>query len=178
MCMRERTIITKSTIQTKQFAWLIAKKVARMKSDHARVLALTGNLGAGKTTFVQGFAAALGIKEKIQSPTFVLMKIYLLNAQKNFKHLVHIDAYRIEMPQELEHLGFHELAKDKDAIILIEWADLIKKLLPNDAIWITFGHGKKANERIIRINGVVSAFFTKLNSYITYYAGRDKKKRI
>ena len=154
MCMCERTIITKSAVQTKQFALLLAKKVARMKSDHARVVALTGNLGAGKTTFVQGFAVALGIKEKIQSPTFVLMKIYLLNARKNLKHLVHIDAYRIETSSEMEHLGLRDLLEDQDAIILIEWADRIKKLLPKDTTWIMFEHGKKLNERIMIVKNI------------------------
>lgn len=151
MCMRERAIITKNAVQTKQLASRLAKKIMRMGSNHARVIALTGNLGAGKTTFVQGFAAALGIKERIQSPTFVLMKIYALPRQKKIKHLVHIDAYRIETPQELEHLGLYELLKDKDAVILIEWGERVKKLLPEDIIWITFEYRKKANERIIQI---------------------------
>ena len=154
MCMRERTIITKSAVQTKQVALLLAKKVARMKSDHARVVALTGNLGAGKTTFIQGFAVALGIKEKIQSPTFVLMKIYFLPRQKIIKHLVHIDAYRIETSSEMEHLGLRDLLEDQDAIILIEWADRVKKLLPKDTKWIMFEHGKKLNERIMIVKNI------------------------
>lgn len=139
-----------SVAATKQFAMRMAKDIVSVKSNHARVIALSGNLGAGKTTFVQGFAQTLGIKTPIQSPTFVLMKIYSLE-KKYLKHLIHIDAYRIESPQELEHLGFHELLNDKDGVILIEWADRIKKILPKDTMWIRFLHGKKINERFITI---------------------------
>jgi len=135
---------------TKQFASTLAREIARTKSDRARVIALSGNLGAGKTTFTQGFAKALGIARPVQSPTFVVMKVYELK-KKYLKHLVHIDAYRIETPRELDHLGFRELLKDKDAVILIEWADRVKKILPNDTTWITFEHGKKSNERSIMI---------------------------
>ena len=150
MRMRDYIFTTQSAAKTKQIACQFAKEITRTESDCARVIALAGNLGAGKTTFVQGFAHALGIKEKIQSPTFVLMKIYSLDKQKHLKHLVHIDAYRIETPQELEHLGFRELLKDKDAVILIEWADRVKKLLPKETMWIIFEHGGNINERIIK----------------------------
>lgn len=149
--MRDHILTTTSAAKTKQIASRVAKEIMRIGSDRARVVALKGNLGAGKTTFVQGFAHVLGIKEKIQSPTFVLMKIYSLNKQKHLKHLIHIDAYRLETPNELEHLGFRELLKDKDAVICIEWADRIKKLLPKETTWITFEHGKKINERSITI---------------------------
>ena len=144
-------IITTDICQTKKIASHLAKEIIRTQASRARVIALSGDLGSGKTTFTQGFARTLGIKEKIQSPTFVLMKIYLLNARKSFKHLVHIDAYRIETPSEMEHLGFRDLLEDQDAIILIEWADRVKKLLPKDTTWIMFEHGKKLNERIITV---------------------------
>lgn len=136
---------------TKQLAAHVAKEIASTRSNHARVIALSGNLGAGKTTFVQGFARALGIKVPVQSPTFVLMKIYPLKKKKYPIRLVHIDAYRIKMPQEFNHLGFRELMHDKDVVILIEWADKIKKLLPNDTMWIKFRHEKHINKRIIQI---------------------------
>ena len=143
-------ITTRSAAETKKIASALAKEIAAIRSDHARVIALSGNLGAGKTTFVQGFARALGIRERIQSPTFVLMKIYSLKRRKNIKHLVHIDAYRIESLREIEHLGLRELFDDKDAVILIEWADRIKKILPKDARWITFSHARILTERVIQ----------------------------
>ena len=142
-------ITTRSATETKKLASQSAKKIAATRSDHARVIALNGNLGVGKTTFVQGFAKSLGINETIQSPTFVLMKIYSVKRRKNLKHLVHIDAYRIETPREIEHLGLRELLNDKDAVILIEWADRIKKLLPKNTQWITFSHARTRTERII-----------------------------
>ncbi|MEK7074627.1 MAG: tRNA (adenosine(37)-N6)-threonylcarbamoyltransferase complex ATPase subunit type 1 TsaE, partial [Patescibacteria group bacterium] len=79
----ETTIITTDICQTKKIASRLAKEIIHTQASHARVIALSGDLGSGKTTFTQGFARMLGIKEKIQSPTFVLMKIYLLNARKN-----------------------------------------------------------------------------------------------
>lgn len=147
---------------TKKIASRLAKDIAATKSDHARVIALRGNLGAGKTTFAQGFARAFGVKMPVTSPTFVLMKIYALplsprfageasEKKKYLKHLVHIDAYRIESAAELEHLGFRELLNDKDAVILIEWAERVKDLLPEDTIWLNFEHGKNINERVIQI---------------------------
>ena len=138
-------------MDTQKIAMRLAKEMVAKKSDKARVIALSGDLGAGKTTFTQGFARALGIKTPVQSPTFVLMKIYALDKKTHLKHLVHIDAYRIEKTEEIKHLGLHELLRDKDAVLLIEWAERIKKLLPRDTIWITMEHGKKINERMIQI---------------------------
>ncbi len=163
--MREMT--TTSAKQTQKIASLLAEEVTRAPRsvwDGARVIALTGDLGTGKTTFTQGFAQALGIKENVLSPTFVLMKIYGLrpriknkskrikNTGQGFRHLVHIDCYRITSPKDLLHLGFKELLKDKDAIILIEWADRVKKILPRAALWIKFSHGGKSRQRGIVIS--------------------------
>ena len=144
-------ITTRSAIDTKKIASMFAKEIMAASSNKARVIALSGNLGAGKTTFTQGFARALGVIDRIQSPTFVLMKIYSLERKKNIKHLIHIDAYRIEKPREIEHLGLRELLNDKDAVILIEWADRIKKILPKNTIWVKFEHGATVNLRTITI---------------------------
>ena len=142
-------ITTRNAKETQKIASELAKKIATASSDRARVIALRGNLGAGKTTFVQGFARALGITDTLISPTFVLMKIYSVKRRKNLKHLVHIDAYRIETPREIEHLGLRELLNDKDAVILIEWAERIKKILPKNTQWITFSHTHTITERIV-----------------------------
>lgn len=148
---QETFIASTNAGTTKKIASMLAREIVAVKSNHARVIALSGNLGAGKTTFIQGFAYALGIMMPITSPTFVLMKMYTLEKKKYLKHLIHIDAYRIETPQEFDHLGFRELLNNKDAVILVEWADRIKKLLPKDTTWVTFEHGEKMNERIIKI---------------------------
>ena len=147
-------VTTRSAAETKKIASRLAKEIAATACDHARVIALSGNLGAGKTTFVQGFARALGVHERIQSPTFVLMKIYSLKRRKHIKHLVHIDAYRIESLREIEHLGLRELLNDKDAVIIIEWADRIKKILPKDVILLEFVHGNNKSERVIKIKRI------------------------
>lgn len=145
-------ITTISVEETQEIARALAQDMKRMESDHARVIALEGNLGAGKTTFVQGFARALGIKEAVQSPTFVLMKMYELKQQKNLKRLIHIDCYRMESSREIEHLGLRELFNDKDAVIVIEWADRIKDVLPKHTVWISLAHGKNIHERILKVN--------------------------
>lgn len=145
-------ISTKSRKETQKVAKLLVKKVKQLNTKRAYVIALEGELGSGKTTFVQGFARAFGIKTPVQSPTFVLMKAYTLNSPQKFKHLIHIDCYRLNSPQELLHLGFRDILHDKDAIILIEWADRVRGLIPKTALWIKFKHRKKPHERVIKTN--------------------------
>jgi tRNA threonylcarbamoyladenosine biosynthesis protein TsaE len=99
------------------------------KSEGAKVIGLYGNLGAGKTTFTQSVAKALGVGETITSPTFVIEKIYELENQK-FTHLIHIDAYRIEKSEELISLGFQNIVSDKNNLILIEWPEKIADIMP------------------------------------------------
>lgn len=140
---------TKSPKETQKIAGTLAKEIANKFSDSAIVITLEGDLGSGKTTFVRGFARALGVKEKISSPTFILMKTYPLRRQGRFKHLVHIDCYRLGKPKELLHLGFRDLIKDKDGIILIEWADKIKKILPKNAVKISFRHISPNKRKVI-----------------------------
>ena len=154
-------ILTKSAKETKKAARLLAGEIVRARPDRvgtrgAVVLALSGDLGAGKTTFAQGFAAALGVKEKVKSPTFVLMKIYELKQEagikkQGFRHFVHVDCYRVQYPKDLLHLGMRNLLKDHDAIVLIEWAERVKKILPRDTIKIRFEHTQKATERTITV---------------------------
>ena len=142
-------ICSASSKETKQIAARLAKTISLSSSrSGALVLALEGNLGAGKTTFIQGFAKALGVKENVLSPTFVLMKVYKVRCRVSGvrcypKHLIHIDCYRLDSPKDL--------LKDKDAVILIEWADRIRRIIPKDATWIKFEHGKRPSERVLRI---------------------------
>ncbi len=110
-----------------------------LKRKRALVLGLCGDLGSGKTTFTQQIAKFLGVKEKVTSPTFVLMKTYKL-LSTNYKLLVHIDAYRLKNPRELVKLGWRELIKNPKNLIVVEWADKIKKIMPKDTIFICFSH--------------------------------------
>jgi len=117
-----------------------AAEVLNMSADRkavgAAVLGLSGDLGAGKTTFVQTLAKKLGVQETVTSPTFVIMKSYSVKGR--FKKLVHIDAYRVENIDEMRVLGFAELLEQKDTIICIEWAEKIKELLPKETVQLKF----------------------------------------
>ncbi len=96
---------------------------------HAQVFAFSGELGAGKTTFTQAFAEALGIHEPVTSPTFIIYKIYDLPEQVLFERLIHADAYRLENKEELTTHGFATLLSDIQNIIIIEWPEKVSGLL-------------------------------------------------
>lgn len=116
-------------------------------TDEARVIALQGDLGSGKTTFVQAMAHTLGVKEHVTSPTFIIQKIYELENQQ-FQRLVHIDAYRLEGAQELEKLGWHELVKDPKNLIVIEWPEHVAGLVPSYAQHIHFTYMDESSRHI------------------------------
>lgn len=107
----------------------------------ATVIALQGDLGSGKTHFAQNFGKVLGVEENMPSPTFVIMKNYNINSW-GFKKLIHIDAYRLEKEEELINLGWNEMVKDPENIILIEWPERVPNLIPKDAKRIVFKHEK------------------------------------
>ena len=121
---------TKSAAETKDSAALLAKDLAAVSfHDHALVIALSGDLGGGKTTFVQGFAKGLGVRDAVTSPTFLIARNYSVK-RGGFKRLIHVDAYRLERAEEIKILGWADWLKDRHAIILVEWAKNIEKLLP------------------------------------------------
>lgn len=141
------TRVTRSLEETYELAKEFLAKFSIFNSQFSKkalVVGLYGDLGSGKTTFVQGLARALGIKENITSPTFVIEKIYklpkpyLILDTSYFIHLIHIDAYRLESGEELEKLGWPELVADPANLIVIEWADRVGKILPSGAIKINF----------------------------------------
>lgn len=128
--------ITRAAEETVAFA---ARLVKTMHGGD--VLALSGELGSGKTTFIQGLAKALGIKEHITSPTFVLMKIYRLPKPfKNITQLCHIDAYRLDFADELAVIGAGEYIGEAQTLAVIEWSERVAKMIPDDAIRIMFQH--------------------------------------
>jgi tRNA threonylcarbamoyladenosine biosynthesis protein TsaE len=105
-------------------------------ASEATVVALSGELGAGKTTFTQTIAAHLGIKETVTSPTFVIEKVYQI-ADGTFARLIHIDAYRLKESRELEVLGWRDLVRDPENLILIEWPERVLDLIPESAHRVT-----------------------------------------
>lgn len=115
---------TKSADETKMFA----KEFAEDFFDGG-VIALSGDLGAGKTTFAQGFAEGLKIEDRIVSPTFLIIRQYPVPNQKNFFY--HIDLYRLENI-DLKNSGLEEILSEPSNIVLIEWADKISGYLPKN----------------------------------------------
>lgn len=101
--------------------------------DSAYVIALSGDLGAGKTAFVKRLAKLLHVPEEVTSPTFVVMKSYAIPSHSRFKTLTHIDAYRIESEDEMRVLGFEALCADPSRIIAVEWPELIPLSMPTNA---------------------------------------------
>lgn len=115
-----QTLISNSEEETRLLAEKLAKQINR------GVVALSGDLGAGKTTFVQGFAQGLGIKEKIISPTFVLIRQHQIPGTD--KILFHIDLYRLEDNANLKYLGINEIVENPNYLVLVEWAEKLKEL--------------------------------------------------
>lgn len=136
--------ITKSVKETQDIAKQLAQKILPQKS--AVVIGLTGELGGGKTAFIQGLARGLGVKEKILSPTFVIFKKFAISQAYSKchkpglckKYLYHFDCYRIEDSKEILELGFKKIISNPQNIIAIEWAGKIRKIMPANTIWLNF----------------------------------------
>ena len=130
--------------KTQIFASELAKNI-----EPGTVIALIGNLGAGKTTFAQGFAKGLGLNNHVISPTFKLVSEYIGNVS-----LYHIDCYRLETSFDFLNIGGEEYLNPIDGITLIEWPERINDLWSDDWIYIYFKRIKDdANTRIIKIKG-------------------------
>ncbi len=123
----------------------------------ARVVAFSGGLGAGKTTFIKGVFLGMGITRRITSPTFIVMRALRIPARADtssvrFQVAYHVDAYRIQDPSELERLGFSELLSNPRAIVLVEWPEHIQRLLPTPLIRVELAYGEAENERVITVH--------------------------
>jgi tRNA threonylcarbamoyladenosine biosynthesis protein TsaE len=121
----------------------LAEKIIRRRrsSSGAVVVALFGDLGSGKTVFAKGFAKKAGVKNHVTSPTFVILKKFDLK-NKTFKNILHIDAYRILKPEEMFVLGWKKAVKNPENIILVEWPENIKKILPKSLFNVVLSHIK------------------------------------
>ena len=150
----EEVFLTKSAEETQKFAEEFAKKLIDKGStlsgthrvepckDGAQILLLYGDLGAGKTTFVQGFARGLGIEKRIISPTFIILRTYAILLHKDkadtIKRFYHTDLYRLEKEMEVEGLGLVELMQDPENIVVIEWPERLGSLMPKRRLEIRF----------------------------------------
>ncbi len=117
--------ITQSTGETKKLAIEIAKKIKK-----GSVIALYGDLGSGKTTFTRYFVEGLGLKNRVQSPTFVVARKY--------NDINHVDLYRLTSEEEARDIGIEEMIDDESAVTIIEWPEIIESLLPKKSVKIYF----------------------------------------
>jgi tRNA threonylcarbamoyladenosine biosynthesis protein TsaE len=132
--------VTGAPAETKRLAGALAE-LARPGD----LLVLAGDLGAGKTAFTQGFGAALGVTDRITSPTFTLVSSYEGRLVLN-----HLDVYRLEQLDEVHHLGLGELL-DEGGVTVIEWGDTILPALPASYLEIRFSYGEGDDDRAIRV---------------------------
>lgn len=140
-------IFNSYSIEDTQFlAQRLAEKI--MVGD---VVTLVGNLGTGKTTFTQGFAKAIGVNERVGSPTFKLVSEY----EGKDHWLYHIDAYRLEGVNDFLKIGGEEYLRPERGVTLIEWADIISEIFDDEIISIKFSRIKgNSNSRKIEIIGI------------------------
>ena len=123
--------ITRSAQETKKLGALVGAYLLTRpagESGTRRVVCLYGELGSGKTTFVQGLAASFGITKRLPSPTFVIVRHYNIPSTK--RELYHIDLYRLQNEQDMVGAGIPEILGNADAFVCIEWPERLESLLP------------------------------------------------
>lgn len=129
----EKEFITNSAEETRSFGNLLAKSLKK-----GSVICLSGELGSGKTTFAQGFLGGFDVPGPYTSPTFLIMKHYEKKSEdQNIKNIYHLDAYRVEKDDILD-LGWEEIISDPESVVIVEWAERINEIIPDDAMWIIF----------------------------------------
>lgn len=143
----EEIFITNSFEETQNLGKEFAKTL-----KGGDLVALYGNLGGGKTTFVQGLAIGLGIKRRIISPTFIIIRSYKALINKRIKNFFHLDLYRIETPGDIRGLGIDEIIGNSNNIIVVEWAEKMKDFLPNKRTDIYFEYLDENKRKIKFIN--------------------------
>ena len=126
----ERVVITEGPEETVR----LGEELAHMLRP-GDVVALVGELGSGKTTLVKGIAQGLFVKEPVISPSFLLARSY-----RGRMPLHHLDAYRVNSPEELVEVGLLELLPPEEGITVVEWADRVAELIPPGSLWIHLEH--------------------------------------
>ena len=133
-----------SVDETQKFAFEFSKTI-----EMGSIISLNGDLGAGKTTFAQGFAQGLGVKQRVGSPTFKLVSEYYGEKMKLF----HVDCYRLSGIEDFLNMGGENLLLPKNGVCLFEWASIIEGVLPDNTIIIDFIRFKgNSNKRLIKIS--------------------------
>ena len=143
--MAQTEIIVQSAKEMAKAGEILAQETLKKRVRAPLIIGLKGELGAGKTTFTQGFAGGLGIKDKITSPTFVIFKKYSFDSGAFY----HVDCYRLKDAADLAELDFGEILRAKENIVLIEWAEKIKEILPKNTLWISFEYLDRSRRKIV-----------------------------
>ena len=142
-----QTYKSSSSSETKEMGRALGEALLKRGSGRtATVVTLSGELGAGKTTFTKGIYQGLGSKAAVTSPTFIIIR--------RSKNLFHVDLYRLRDASALDVLAFAEIIKDPKNIVIVEWPELAKKLLPKKLVQVTLHHGRSEHERRITIKGL------------------------
>lgn len=137
----KKVVIVNGVHELDSFAVSFLNELIGVNTTDSKVFGLSGDLGAGKTTFSKCIAKELGIQETVTSPTFGIQKQYkVLNPKYSgiFSEFVHIDAYRIEDIKETESLRFTELFQKPNTLVFIEWPEKIAEILPKETIVLSF----------------------------------------
>lgn len=145
---KEEIFVTNSAEETKKLGEELAKSL-----KGGDLVALFGDLGGGKTTFVQGLALGFGIKRRIISPTFIIIRTYNIESKttdQKPKTFYHLDLYRTGMIEDIKSLGIDEIIGNDNNIVVIEWAEKLKDLLPKKRTDIFFEYLEE-NKRKIKI---------------------------
>lgn len=146
MCRDERRLdMVKITTTSPKGTYGLGQKLAALMKGGA-VICLEGDLGAGKTLFVQGLAAGLHVQDEVTSPTFSIMNFYEGDVQ-----IVHFDLYRLESVDELEEIGFYEYSEREGGVVVIEWPSKFPDELPENYLLLSIEHGGEENERVINV---------------------------
>ncbi|MEK7450539.1 MAG: tRNA (adenosine(37)-N6)-threonylcarbamoyltransferase complex ATPase subunit type 1 TsaE [Patescibacteria group bacterium] len=151
--MHQQTFITNSFIETQKLGEKIISEFRGSTPKKALVLALYGDLGSGKTTFVQGLAEGLGIKRRIISPTFIIVRQYRMkNHELRIMNFYHVDLYRMENLMDVKELELKEILDNPNNIIAIEWAEKLGNGLPKKRWDIKFEYLDENKRKITIIN--------------------------
>lgn len=138
--VRDQDIVTKSPKETERIGQELADTLndrkARGRAQKALAVCLYGELGSGKTTFIRGFAKGLGVTGRLLSPTFIIVRRYVLSRWYEFFY--HLDLYRVQNEKELEELGLSEIFSSPRSVVTIEWAEKLGKLIPKRRVDIHF----------------------------------------
>lgn len=144
----KKLFITNNPVQTRKLGELMAKELRG-----GEIICLMGELGSGKTTFAQGLLRGLKVKGPHTSPTFIVMKHYKKEiprlksqfptksqiSKSEIRNIYHIDAYRVGA-KDILSLGWEEIIGNKNSVVIVEWAERIRAIVPKRAIWIKFEH--------------------------------------